>query len=700
MKKYLLLILLSICLPVVAQTTRESVEAFRRDTDAYATAVDKIVKQKDFKGGINDLTVLIDKCEKERNYPSVRLASYYKCRGQGFLAMGEYADAEADTRQAVALLQTSGPEGKADLSDIWYQLSLIYYYWEKPEETIHSADECIESALDYYGPLHSTTLDAYSLRSNFRGFYNDRQGAMEDRSRCFGIIRNNIERNFTYLTTAERAAYWEKYRHETTEMFAFAHKLKERQSRFTDDLYDQQLLAKGLLLTAESALQRAIDGDPTLFAAYQKIRMLRKKAADARDPKEAGAAILEADGIERDLGTAASNLHRFMDFLMVRMEDVKSRLGKEDIAVEFVDYRVGKDSTMYAAIVLSPYWEHACFLPLIEQKEIDARRDDLADCIWKPVLDCLEIIPRNIYFSPSGRLYTIPIESLSLSDGRLMCENFHMFRMSSTRWLTYDSGMDTGRDAVIYGGLDYDLPVDDLIADAGKYRNLNYLAELGRDRADRGLVSSLRYLPGTLAEAENISESIQHAGREDLSVRLYTGREGTEASFKSLDGQKIKVIHLATHGFFSSETSDPMTGSGLCFAGAGNAYRQASVSSAADGILTAQEISEMDLRGLDLVVLSACQTGMGEITADGVQGLQRGFKKAGGKSMVMSLWNVDDKATQLLMSAFYRELLSGKSKMEAFEDAKRELRHTPPFSDMKYWGAFVMLDACENNAFQ
>jgi CHAT domain-containing protein len=109
--------------------------------------------------------------------------------------------------------------------------------------------------------------------------------------------------------------------------------------------------------------------------------------------------------------------------------------------------------------------------------------------------------------------------------------------------------------------------------------------------------------------------------------------------------------------------------------------------------LTAQEISEIDFRGLDLAVLSACQSGLGHISADGVQGLQRGFKKAGCNSIIMSLWNVDDEATQILMTTFYKEYLSGKTKLQAFENAKRELRNHQSFKDAKYWAAFILLDS-------
>ena len=112
-----------------------------------------------------------------------------------------------------------------------------------------------------------------------------------------------------------------------------------------------------------------------------------------------------------------------------------------------------------------------------------------------------------------------------------------------------------------------------------------------------------------------------------------------------------------------------------------------------DGILTASEIANLDLRGTDLVVLSACQTGMGDIGGDGVFGLQRGFKKAGVNSILMSLWDVDDEATQILMTSFYQNYLKGMSKQEALLQAQKSVRETPGFEDPEYWAAFILLDA-------
>ena len=158
-----------------------------------------------------------------------------------------------------------------------------------------------------------------------------------------------------------------------------------------------------------------------------------------------------------------------------------------------------------------------------------------------------------------------------------------------------------------------------------------------------------------------------------------------------------------------------MTCSGLLFAGANNALRNKKLPEGVnDGILTASEISHLDFRGMDMVVLSACQTGLGEVGSDGVFGLQRGFKKAGARTLMMSLWKVDDEATQMLMTAFYRNLTSGKmSKYESLQQAQKYVREYEVkipkdesypqkgydtlrrYENPIYWAAFILLDAVE-----
>ena len=208
------------------------------------------------------------------------------------------------------------------------------------------------------------------------------------------------------------------------------------------------------------------------------------------------------------------------------------------------------------------------------------------------------------------------------------------------------------------------------------------------------------YLQGTLTESKVISQLLEEA---QIETNLVVGEEGTESSFKALSGKGVDVIHVATHGFYWTEEEAENAGeilrrnelmldggfvqarsqenydlsrSALLFSGANEAlnedYRHRD--GIEDGILTAKEISNLNLRGVDLVVLSACQTGLGKISGEGV------------------LWNVDDRATQILMVEFYRNYVAGKSKLESLKTAQKTVKDTPGFGDFRYWASFVLLD--------
>ena len=275
MKRILSLIMVwALYITAVAQLNKEEVAAYIDDVKAYKQGVKYIVEDRQYKQGVTILTALIERCQKDVSYPSKDLASYYSARGQGLFRMNRFEQAVDDYKQTLKLLQEAGETGMADLSLTWYKLALAYYNMKKTDQTMYAADKCIQTATDYFGPTHSETMEAYGLRSNIAGFYNKKEIALHDRQEIFSIIRQNIERNFVYLTTSERTAYWSKYQPETTIMFAFAHKMNERESAFTDALFNQQLLAKGLLLTAESSLQRTIDRDEKLKAAYQELYMM------------------------------------------------------------------------------------------------------------------------------------------------------------------------------------------------------------------------------------------------------------------------------------------------------------------------------------------------------------------------------------------------------------------------------------------
>ena len=188
-----------------------------------------------------------------------------------------------------------------------------------------------------------------------------------------------------------------------------------------------------------------------------------------------------------------------------------------------------------------------------------------------------------------------------------------------------------------------------------------------------------------------------------------------EESFKALAGKNIGIIHLATHGFYWSEEDaedrsyvsfltnmnnkmqtfedKALLRSGLFFSGANIGLAGEELpDDIEDGVLTAKELSAMNLGNVDMVVMSACQSGLGETSGEGVFGLQRGFKLAGANTLLMSLWKVDDTATRLLMTEFYNHLLRGYSKIEALKKAQMYVRIQAGYEDHEFWAGFILLD--------
>ena len=211
-------------------------------------------------------------------------------------------------------------------------------------------------------------------------------------------------------------------------------------------------------------------------------------------------------------------------------------------------------------------------------------------------------------------------------------------------------------------------------------------------------------LGGTEKEVNQIN--IMANSRQLFSL-LYSGAKGTEYNFKDLTGKHFDIIHVATHGFYYNAAStkdmtfferifvedNPLNRCGLIFSGGNKAWKGEVIpDTQEDGILLGSEIARMDLSGTDLVVLSACNTGLGDISEEGVAGLQMAFKRAGVKSLLMTLSKVDDEATAFFMTNFYEHLFSGEDKHTAYRAAINTMRNSEKYSDPKYWASFILVD--------
>ena len=595
--------------------------------------------------------------------------------------------------------------------------------------------------------------------------FNYYKGVKEELVECAGLYVDAVKKTVLSAfiddrTSEERSLLWKRH----ADFFNFIPKvaLLSQTAEANKTAYNSLLFSKGLLLQAETGLSELIkkSGNGQIKDDYGRLleekRLLNSLYQyNSRNVRNDIDSVLFRIGrLERKLVAESKEFGDYTANLMIDWEKVRDALGEKEAAIEFCEIEIENGVDIYAAFVLKSNSGFPELIPLFFESALEKvdklcyNSTALYDMLWKPLESVLDGVG-NVYFAPSGELYNIAMESLPKNDSVMASDVWNLYRLSSTRQIAIDKEGIKEEIAVVYGGLKYNIEESSLIADSRRYASSqrsqmdmeSFLSDM------KGLRNGVNELPGTAIEAKAIDKSLKLA---EIDTRIYVDTLGTEASLKALSGKGVNILHIATHGFYWTERDasrmdfvgflmrgddraavedKALTRSGLLFAGANNALQgKALPDGVEDGILTAQEIASLDFNGLDLVVLSACQTGLGEITGDGVFGLQRGFKKAGAGTLLMSLWKVDDDATRLLMTRFYHNLLSGMDKYESLKEAQRYVRDytvtvevTPDvrpaisaaareearkrrqeekvyktvqkYRDPYYWAGFILLDA-------
>lgn len=598
-------------------------------------------------------------------------------------------------------------------------------------ENYRKALDIIESV---FGKGHNLSLDYLTNIANCHFIAKNYTEAQKYFSRTFDIGSKYLKKNFSYLSSHEREMYWNENNSTYNTIIGNALMIPNDASA-TKCAYNSELITKGLLLSSEIEFNKLISEskNKSLIAEFDEMRRLCLLLNNELD-KPTEERIYNCDSLENEIQKKerylVENCRQYGDFtksIAIDWKNVRSALKSNNVAIEFTNYKYNEDSTVYAAILLTKNMDSPVIVRLFEQKEIgqllrgiapvkpetpseeenrgatsiSARRQGiyessgLYNLVWKPLEKYFPENPR-IYFAPSGMLHQIAVEYAPISHEQTISDKYEIYRVSSTRFLAMDYMPKPMKNSVLYGGIYYDSDTTTMKHESDRYStrstaSYTSFANFNRNE-DRG---SLNYLPGTKTEVENIVGKMK---KSRIKSKLYEGSQANEESFKALSGKEISTLHIATHGFFLS-TDENMSGdqslvqSGLLLSGANYAWQNKPIPEGIeDGILTAKEISFMDLRKTDLVVLSACQTALGEITGEGVFGLQRGFKKAGARTIIMSLWPVDDNATLLMMTEFYTNLTKGMTKREAFLAAQNKVKTTEGFGNPRYWAAFIMLD--------
>lgn len=526
-----------------------------------------------------------------------------------------------------------------------------------------------------------------------------------------------IENVFPGMSDQEKTRTWNRVQPYIQMYGHFATEVHESHPQVIPRLLNYQLEAKGILLNGSALLKAKVlnSGNPEMISSYEKWadingQIARINCTTSRQTQIEGISPArlqdELTKIEKDLGQKTELLDKLISKNPADWKLIQKNLKTDEAAVEILkleNISNTGDSTRYIGIVILsgntlPLLVHLGNTEQLESASlINYRRsiqNQQADpysytTYWEPLTQPLTGINR-IFLCPDGVYHFINPETFQGPDGKYLSDQFQIIRVNNLREIrNLDPALIASRQgsgnktAMIIGNPDFYLDKNTLMRTSS--------------------LEAFPELPGTEEEVKHIQKLLNE---HNWKCTVLSGGEATETAVCS--AKSPGILHVATHGYFISNVNfkagknfmgldgaylarNPMLRSGLLLTGSGSVIQgiQTSSGDKDDGVLTALEVMTMNLSGTDLVVLSACESGLGEIiSGEGILGLQRGFRIAGAKSVIMTLWNVSDDITSEVMTYFYKYFLNGQSQSEALRNTLTEIRKKHP--DPKDWGAYVL----------
>ena len=445
-------------------------------------------------------------------------------------------------------------------------------------------------------------------------------------------LKNAVMARFKFAGSREKEAYWESHKDYLRQIQSLYDKKSPTNGEPAAILYDMALLQKGILLGSNMEIHDAVygSGDKELEALFEKVCQLEK--SKHHGPKES----LERERLTLELSEKCSTFKEFTAYLNYGWKDVQGHLRNGDMAIEFIicnDGVVGLDNTLFAVILHpeadSPIAVPVCNANLLEYMFTWPDEGNAppvnASTICDSVLPYFKKNTSRLYFSPDNILSHVNLEYLDSEHGEKWVDKYEVHRLSSTKELCRRRPQRQLSSAALFGGANYS---------GQKFAKLPEVLD-------------------EVIEVRNVL--LEHSFGK---VELFVKERVSKASFLALSGVTPSIIHFAGHGYYNRQTKDGMKGSMLIVSG--------------DETITAEEIADMNLHGCELVVLNACHTGLGKALDDGIYGLQRAFKQAGVRSILMTTNSVSDDVSSVLLQSFYRNLVTGMSIHKAYATARRE----------------------------
>jgi CHAT domain-containing protein/Tfp pilus assembly protein PilF len=670
------------------------------------------------------------------------LAAAYK-------AEGKYAEAEPLLLRSIAIDEKAFGTEHPDVAVGLVNLSSLHFAqgnYTKAEAPLQRALLIQEKALGSGHPsLGITTGDMAALYA--AEGTPERAAPFYDRS--LDIYAKQFDYLFPYMSETERLSFLDSVRNIFPAYYSFCYRYAKANPEFIGRMYDVLLWQKGFVGRSVSATRAKIaaSNDKASIALLDNLTSKRSRLASlllshptdqAEWKKSVDQLTLETSELEKQLLQVSRQFAVEKKLERLTWRDVQAALKPGEAAIEFITFAFndGKrwtGETFYVALIVTPQTKIAPKLvqlgkekeledmsllkyrDLVSENPVSARSDgSVYQTLWQPIENVLQGA-KKIFLSPEGVLTLVSFPVIPMGDGRRLGDKYDIRVVSSTKDLLRDASNAGTKYAVLIGDPRFDLTEpEQRAATQKKSKGINDPGSSLVLVEARGLRSQelregvkLAPLPATKVEIATIAALLR---KHDWQLEEYTEDNATKESIQQVKGPKI--LHVATHAFFLPDQAasvrgtllqmppgfeDPMLRSGLFFAGANRALRGEKPSKdLEDGILTAYEAAGLNLQGTELVVLSACDTGLGKIeNGEGVFGLRRAFQEAGAQAVLMSLWAVPDRETQELMTLFYTRWLGGEDKQQALRDAQMELRLKvrARYGDDKpfYWGGFVLV---------
>lgn len=505
---------------------------------------------------------------------------------------------------------------------------------------------------------------------------------------CIGM-RSQISLNIPSMTESQREFLAKQF--DVAFNYSFDALKKHPCEELSKLCFDNVTFRSGLLLRSNNQIANSIealddDSVKNMFNELKECRMNLVYQSVAGNRIFNNTSKLEAriDELEKEIALRCTDFRNRNASFENDYSTIAAQLSDKEAVVEMIEHEddlfalviTGKNTVEYVPI--GRFEQIISYL----KRPIEEiyHNQSLTDVLWSKISGVIKD-KTVVYYVPVGKFNQFALGSLYLGDNKYLSDTKDLRLVSNPTDILSKEPFHLAVNTTnisLWGGIDYGVGVT---------------AE--GDNPFRTAIARGETLSNLKYAYQEVSEISSMLSGKNITNKVYSSNEATEKSFKNRNGKKDYVLHISTHGFFNekSDQANSMLESGLFFADANRYWSNDSIRlepEQDDGILRAAEISELNLNGCSLVVLSACETGLGySDTSEGIFGLQRAFRLAGANYVLMSLWDVDDRATAMLMTEFYKNLLDDVDLDTALKNSKKRVREFYP--SPKDWGGFVLL---------